>query len=99
MEDTSNYELKVRQHVSELKRFFTNLVIYCSIFVLCLIVWLVTGAGSFWPVWVLLSFGAASILQAAKLGQIPMIEEYLTFLKPEWEEDQVQDLLKKNQEK
>lgn len=88
-------EIEIRLHVRELKKFYTNLVVYIAIFILCLIIWLITGAGSFWPIWVMLAFGAASVLQAVRLRQLPLLEEYLTFLRSDWEEQQIKELLKK----
>jgi hypothetical protein len=91
-------EVNIRLHVRELKKFYTNMVIYIAITVLCMIIWLSTGAGSFWPIWVMIGFSAASVLQAVRLGQLPMLEDYLTFLQPDWEQQQVKILREKTNE-
>ena len=40
--------------------FVTTASRFGSFFAVCLLIWLVTGAGSFWPLWVLL-FGVVAI--------------------------------------
>lgn len=97
-EDIIEKEISLRLHIKELKKFYTNMIIYISIVILCMIVWLSTGSGSFWPIWVMIGFSAASVLQAIRLGQLPMLEDYLTFLKPDWEKKQLEILRQKDEE-
>lgn len=84
-------EQKAREYLKELKAYYTNLVIYGTIFVICLVVWLSTG-GSFWPIWVLLAFAASSLIQGLKLGVFPMFKDLFPFLRPDWEEKRLKEL-------
>lgn len=88
----------VRRKVRALRTFYTNLAIYSVVCVACIFVWLMMGAGPFWPIWVVFGCGAAALLQALSLGHLPMVEEMLPFLKPEWEEAQVKILMAEKKE-
>ena len=90
-----DFEDSLRKHVQALKAFYTNLVIYAVVCVACIIIWISMGGGPFWPIWVIFGFGLGAILQGASLGQIPKVHEFLPFLNPAWEEEQVQALLEK----
>lgn len=84
----------VRQRVRELKKFYLDLSIYAIVSFFCVLVWISMGCGLFWPIWVILGFAIASLLEAMKLGQLTIFEEILPFLRPEWEEEQVQKIEK-----
>jgi hypothetical protein len=88
-------ETQVRERVRELRLYYTNLVVYAGVSVGCILVWLLNGAGAFWPIWPIMAFGIAAALQGARLGQLKALEEYFPFLSPEWEETQVKAMLKK----
>ena len=88
-------ETQVRERVRELRLYYTNLVVYAGVSAGCILVWLLNGAGAFWPIWPIMAFGIAAALQGARLGQLKALEEYFPFLSPEWEETQVKTMLKK----
>jgi hypothetical protein len=87
-------ETQVRERVRELRVYYTNLVVYAGVAVGCILVWLLNGAGAFWPIWPIMAFGIAAALQGVRLGQLKALEEWFPFLSPEWEEHQVKTLLK-----
>ncbi len=88
----------VRRKVRALRAFYTNLAIYSVVCAASIFAWLMMGAGPFWPIWVIFGCGAAAVLQALSLGHLPMVEEMLPFLKPEWEEAQVKLLMAEKNE-
>lgn len=90
-------EDQVRKQVRELRVYYTNLVVYVGVSVVCVLIWLLNGAGAFWPIWPIwpmMGFGIAAVLQGARLGQLKVLEEWFPFLNPEWEESQVKAMLK-----
>jgi hypothetical protein len=87
-------ETQVRERVRELRLYYTNLVVYAGVTVGCILVWLLNGAGAFWPIWPIMAFGIAAALQGVRLGQLKVLEDWFPFLSPEWEETQVKTLLK-----
>ncbi len=89
-------EKAVRKYVHDLKGLYINVVVYGVVFIVSVLVWLSFGGAGFWPIWVLLGFAAASLLQGMVMGSIKQLEEVFPFLKAEWEEEQVKKLLKKS---
>lgn len=88
-------EKEIREKIKMLRQFYTNLMIYAAIGLLCLCVWITTG-GTFWPLWVILGFVISAFLQGIKLGMFPIVEDIFPFLKPEWEEEKLRDHLETN---
>jgi hypothetical protein len=91
-------EAQVRERVRELRVYYTNLVVYAGVSVGCILVWLLNGAGAFWPIWPIMAFGIAAALQGVRLGQLKVLEEWFPFLSPEWEEQQIKTMLKVSKE-
>ncbi|MCE3230135.1 MAG: hypothetical protein K0R76_90 [Alphaproteobacteria bacterium] len=91
-------EAQVRERVRELRVYYTNLVVYAGVSVGCVLVWLLNGAGVFWPIWPMMAFGIAAMLQGARLGQLKPLEDWFPFLSPEWEENQVKAMLKESRD-
>lgn len=87
-------EAQVRERVRELRLYYTNLVVYAGVSVGCILVWLLNGAGAFWPIWPIMAFGIAAALQGVRLGQLKALEDWFPFLSPEWEDSQVKAMLK-----
>ena len=86
---------QVRQKVCDLKKFYTNILTYVAVSFFCILLWLAGDRGFFWPVWVILGFFIASLSQAIRVGYLPVIENIFPFLQQNWEEEQVQAILKK----
>lgn len=82
-----------RTKLRELKKFYTDLLIYGVVCICSIIVWLSMGAGTFWPIWVIIGCGINIGLRAITLGQIPMLEEFFPFLGNAWEESQLEKIL------
>lgn len=91
-------EAQIRERVRELRVYYTNLVVYAGVSVCCILIWLLSGAGVFWPIWPMMAFGIAAVLQGVRLGQLKSLEEWFPFLSAEWEESQVKSMLKDTKE-
>lgn len=85
-----------RAKLRELKKFYTDLLIYGVVCLCSIIVWLSMGAGTFWPIWVIIGCGINIGLRAITLGQIPMLEEFFPFLGNAWEETQLEKVLNRS---
>lgn len=90
---TVDDEQYARTKLRELKKFYTDLLIYCVVCICSIIVWLSMGAGKFWPIWVIIGCGINIGLRAITLGQVPMLEEFFPFLGNAWEEAQLEKVL------
>ena len=89
-------EREVREHVRALRSYYTNLVIYGGVSGACIIIWLLNGAGAFWPIWPIMGFVIAAVLQGIQLGTLKVLQSWLPFLSPEWEEEKIKAMLKGN---
>ncbi len=87
-------EKVARKYVQALKGLYVNVSVYALVSVVSFLVWLSFGGAGFWPIWVFLGFGIATVLQGWAIGSIKQLEEILPFLKPEWEEQQLKKILK-----
>ncbi len=85
-------EQKIREHLHQLKQFYTNLVTYGAIFIATFLIWMITG-GPFWPIWVLFGLGTAAVMQALRIGLLPIFENIFPFLRSDWEEEQFQQMM------
>lgn len=91
-------EEQIRERVREMRSFYINVLTYGGVSLLCVLAWLLSGGGKFWPIWVIIGGALAVGLQAFRLGLIPMMADWFPFLSPEWEEYQVAEM-KKSMEK
>ena len=66
----------IKCKVAKLRRFYIKLVIQAIVLLVCLIVWISTGRGHFWPIWVLLGFAIADIFEYSNLGIIPVKSQF-----------------------
>ncbi len=83
----------IKKQLETLKEFYTNLLIYALISIICIVIWISMGFGAFWPIWVIFGLSISAFIQAVRAGQLPKILEYIPFLKPEWENEQIERLL------
>ncbi|OJW50133.1 MAG: hypothetical protein BGO67_02050 [Alphaproteobacteria bacterium 41-28] len=90
-------EHNAREYVSKLRRFYTDALIYVVVNLGLVLIWAISGGGYFWPIWVIVGWGIGLGVHAFSLGLIPQINAWAPFLTPEWEERQVQELMKKEQ--
>lgn len=67
---TSKTKSELEAHVERLKAFYNQFYSYLIVMVFCFLVWLLSGAGYIWPVWVALGWGIPLFLRASKLEVI-----------------------------
>lgn len=92
-------EQEVRAYVGDLKRLYQDMLVAGGIFVVALIAWMATGGG-FWPLWILLAFGAQAVVRLIGMGVIQPSKccegagKWTAFLSPDWQERKVRELMK-----
>ncbi len=91
-------EREIRQKIKNLREFYRQLTVYGAVNVCLILIWAISGAGYFWPIWVIIGWGIGLGLQAVSLGVLPVLEDIFPFFSTSWEEQQVQKALK-NQKK
>lgn len=87
-------EYKIRSLIHRKKALYKRTLIYTLISALTILIWAFTGFGTFWPIWVMFGFTIALIVDAIRVGSINFLKPYLPFLEDDWEEKEVQKLLK-----
>ncbi len=100
---TFKNEQEIKEYVCLLKNFYMGLYSYLAVVGGTFLVWIMSGAGYFWPIWIIVIWGTSLFFRASKLEVIDgsyyrllySIRDRLPFLKPDWE-DQKQDELKKS---
>ena len=96
-------EQDIKSYVKYLKNFYGELSVYILVITISLIIWLLMGGGYFWPLWIILIWGIVLLLKASRLRVVsPMLyeaahrfREKLPFIRPQWQEEKVQEILKK----
>jgi hypothetical protein len=91
-----NDEQKIKQQLQGIKDLYINVLIYSVVAIICILIWISMGFGVFWPIWVIIAFCVTSIIQGIRVGMICKIVEYIPFLKPDWEKNQMELLNKDN---
>lgn len=86
-------EKEVREHVKRLRRFYMDVVIYLGVNAFLILVWLLSGDGYFWPIWVIIGWGIGLGLHALSLGLIPQMTAMLPFMTAEWEDEEVKRMM------
>ncbi|MEN8236513.1 MAG: 2TM domain-containing protein [Pseudomonadota bacterium] len=87
-------EFEIRQRVKNLREFYRHLTIYGVVNLSLILIWAISGGGYFWPIWVIVGWGVGIGLQAISLGLVPVIEDIFPFFSPEWEDQQVKEMMK-----
>ena len=88
--DDEKYK-KAKKRVEELKKFYGNLVTYCVINIMLIIINLVTNPDKLWFYWVTIFWGLGILLHASKVFILKG-----KFLGQEWEEKKIKQIMKKD---
>ena len=89
-------EDQFRKKVRALRRFYMDLITYGIVNAVLILIWLTfEHGGPFWPKYVLLVSGIALIFKAYRMNVFPVFLGRIFFLKPDWEEKKVKELLRK----
>lgn len=86
-------ENQVRDHVHKLRRFYTDVLIYVVVNIGLILIWVVSGGGYFWPIWVIIGWGIGLGIHAFSLGLIPQMNAMVPFMTAEWEDQEVRRLM------
>ncbi len=99
-----NFKTKeeLKNHVEKLKAFYNEFYSFLIVGAFSILIWLLAGAGYFWPVWILVLWGGPLFFKASKLEivskdyykAICSFRDQLPFLKRSWEHDKLQELQK-----
>lgn len=99
---TFKNEQEIKEHVRLLKNFFMGFYSYLAVVGGTFLIWMMSGAGYFWPIWIIVIWGASLFFKASKLEVIDgayysllySIRDRLPFLRPEWESQKLAELKK-----
>lgn len=95
-------ELEARVYVASIQGFYRDILTYCVVNLIFILIWILAGAGYFWPFWVMFGWGIGLFVQAFMLKLIPRVEQlqmHLPFLNPQWEKEQVKKLMEQSESK
>jgi len=87
-------EHQAREYVRKLRRFYTDAFIYGIVNIGLILIWAISGGGYFWPIWVIIGWGIGLGIHAFSLGIIPQANAFMPFMSPEWENKEIQRLMK-----
>ena len=96
-----------KRYARLLKNFYGELYTYILTNAALVFVWFVfLGSGHFWPIWIILIWGASLFIKASKLHIIDhaiykecdTLRERFLFMKKDWEERKVEQLVRRAKE-
>jgi len=94
---------EIREYTRLLKNFYGELYSYVIVNGGLVLFWLFSGAGYFWPIWVIAIWGISLLIKASKLHiidsffyeQCHSLREKFLFLKKDWEEEKTRELVER----
>jgi hypothetical protein len=81
------------EKAKDLRKLYSHLTIYGLVNFASILIWLMSGGGYFWPIWILVGWGIGLVLEAAALGLLPLMTDVFPFLRPEWEEKEAKRIM------
>ncbi len=89
-------EEDVRKKVKVLKRFYMDVIYFGVVNAIIILIWLTFDrTGTFWPKYIIVVWGIALIFRAYQMGVTPFMFHRVTFLKQEWEEKKVKEIMRR----
>lgn len=89
-------EYCVRMDVCRKRSLYTRCVIFGFMSVFSVLIWLVTGMGMFWPIWVVAAFVLTVFVESLQICSFRCVRRWFNFLTPEWESSEVNRCLNFN---
>lgn len=87
-------EEQIRKKVKRLQRFYMNVINYFVFNTIFTLTWYIFDHENvFWPKYVMFIWGLVLFFKAYKIGILPFVSEYTTFLTSEWEEKKIRELM------
>jgi uncharacterized ion transporter superfamily protein YfcC len=76
MDDRDERRQAAVERITKRREFASHLVSYLVVNTMLVVIWAISGAGYFWPVWPILGWGAGLVIHAwITYGQRPITEE------------------------
>ena len=92
-------EKDARKQVKSLKRFYMDGVTFAIVNMTLILVWVVMDRSTtFWPKYVIVTWGMLLIFKAYRMGILPLFSHRLSFLTAEWEEKKIKELIENHHE-
>lgn len=89
-------EYCVRMDVCRKRSLYTRCVIFGFMSIFSILIWLVTGMGMFWPIWVMAAFVLTVFVESLQISSFRCVRRWFNFLTPEWECSEVNRCLNFN---
>ena len=89
-------EYCVRMDVCRKRSLYTRCVIFGFMSLFSILIWLVTGLGMFWPIWVMAAFVLTVFVESLQISSFRCVRRWFNFLTPEWECSEVDRCLNFN---
>lgn len=93
----------VERYVRKLKNFYGEFSLFILIVAIALVIYNLSAGDTFWPIWIILTWGTVLFLKASKLHIINPnyyhmahgFREKLPFIQKDWETEKIEEILKK----
>lgn len=89
-------EYCVRMDVCRKRSLYTRCVVFGFMSVFSVLIWLITGMGMFWPIWVVAAFILTIFVESLQICSFRCVRRWFNFLTPEWENQEVERCLNVN---
>ena len=104
---TMNSKEEAQRYARLLKNFYGELYSYILANAAIIFLWALFDGGHFWPIWIILIWGATLVVKASKLHIIDhsiytecdKLRDRFLFMKKDWEERKVEQLVKRAEDK
>jgi len=82
-------EYCIRMDVCRKRSLYTRCLIFGFMSIFSMLIWLITGFGMFWPIWVMAGFILTIFVEALQICSLGCFRRWFSFLTPEWEKCEV----------
>ena len=82
-------ECCIRMDVCRKRSLYTRCIIFGFMSIFSMLIWLVTGMGMFWPIWVMAAYILTVFVESLQICSLGCFRNWFCFLTPEWEHNEV----------